>query len=219
MGANLHAVGMIAAFLSIAGLCVLAWKEAPTAKRLIASLVVGLLLFLFASGMFTHMCDRGNPGTQLLLWTAGLVAILSCVTDWKVSVFGALILCIVMGSLCSQYVNMVHREDLTGNSGGRENRHLASVAERVRKALLEKSVKDVDTHVSGWFSEAPFIDKDLKETLGDEPHQQVEISPLWHTSFTYLWARKAHEVALWYPGGTISDGASRLEWRECGMKR
>jgi hypothetical protein len=209
---------MIAVFVATATLCVLTCKEAPSARRLIASLAAGLLLFFLASGMFTHMCLRGNPGTQILLWTAGLAAILSCVTDWKVAALGALILCIAMGTLCSQYVNMVHRPELTGDPGRWENRHLKYIADRVQKSLLEKSAKDAGTYPAAWLLESHFIDKDLKDTLG-EPPQQAEVSPLWHTTFTHLWARKAHNVALWYPGGTLSEAASHLEWRECVVTR
>jgi hypothetical protein len=168
--------------------------------------------------MFTHMCLRGNPGIQLLLWTGGFAAILSCVTDWKVAALGALILSIAMGTLCFQYVDMVHRHECTGNPGNWENRQLTFIVGRVQKTLLDNAAKDASAYPAGWLLESHFIDKNLKDTLA-EPSQQAEAFSFWHTSFTHLWERKVRRVALWYPGGTLSDASSHLEWREYVMPR
>ncbi len=86
-----------------------------------------------------------------------------------------------------------------------------------RKALLQarmvKSARDVaDEFKPGWFADSEIVTR--LQMTGERFDGVMDCAqPLWHTWVTSLWARGPSTVSLWFPGGTIVEGAARLEWR------
>jgi hypothetical protein len=119
-----------------------------------------------------------------------------------------------MGLLCSQYVTMVHHDDLTGNPSPLENHRLLALRGDASREISERARTDPVVYSAGWLRAAPFIQAQPSgfEFLEDEHPSRIEILPYWHSSFTRLWKRSEHEVDLWFNGGPLSE--ARLEWRD-----
>ena len=218
LASHLHAIALIAVTIAVGALCILAWRERPTASRVIASLLAGLIFYLVVPGYFCHLCDRGQPGVKLLLWMAGFIAILSCVSEWKIAIPATAVFSILMAILCRQYVDLAHRPDFTGNPRsaleGRAHQHLMK---RAKDEIAEMAMKDSASYPAGWLEEALFIHPTLKEDLRNAPARS-ESSISWHTWLTRLWRRQTFRVSLWYPGGMLEGGANGLEWHDRPMK-
>lgn len=205
---------MIAVIAGTATVCVLCWRERPTARRVIVSLLASLVVCQFAPFFFAHLCWTGYPFMQIILWMGCVIALLSCVPPWRVATVLAGVVSILMACLCNQYVSMVHRHDLTGSPFSIENVQLHSYPGEAVEQFRLWAVNDTTEYAAGWLSDAPILPPEhfLSQELKHESFVRVEISRFWHTWFTRLWARKVHPVALWYSGGPLSE--ARLEWRD-----
>lgn len=213
MAATLHAFGLIGAFLGTLACCALGWKERPPAGRVIRSLLAGLALAFLAPFLFAHLCRRGYPGAQVILWIVCLVGVLACVTRTRASLVAAGLLSMVMYLLCSQFLALSHREDLSGGSPVLENRPLVYARDRALKVLRDRRPDESEARGPGWLLNSDLCTPELKECLTHEVPARVEHSKLWHTFFTGLRARRTVPVALWFPGGRLPEAADGLEWR------
>jgi hypothetical protein len=217
-GPTFHALAMIALLGGTVAACVM-WGRPGKGPRILAGLGLGLLCIPAYVLFGMHKCDAGDPVLQALLGGGCLVAL----AVWIRTLVAANVLALAAvasgAGLVTHYNTLVHSAEVTGNPAISRSYLEAETLRRTSEQLARLGQGDPQRYPGGWLGETAFARKDpASPELRDLAIRQAryEGSPFWHTWFTGLYVKRTREVALWFPGGTISEGAGRLEWRECG---
>lgn len=217
-GPTLHALAMIALLGATAAVCVL-YGRPEKGPRLLFSGLVALLCVLAYPIFGMHKCDSGQPGTQAIVGGACAVALAVWVRRLIPAHLLTLAALACTAGLVEHYNALVHTADVTGNPAfSRE--HIERDFNRIAAdALAELAKSDKASYAAGWLKDEPFVPKgnaglDLTRVL---PRWRTE--SWWHSSLTGLYGKRSHDVALWFPGGTLTEGASGLEWRDLNPVR
>lgn len=213
MVATQHALWMIGLAILSAIFCWFFWKGRPSVRRVAWSLVALVAPLLFPP----HACGRGKPITQGLLGGACMAAVLICAKHSRARLALVIVLALATIGLMIHHDSLVHREDLIGFPGENRfmNRGREERIESLKRDMLDLAAKSNDRIAAGWISEqrTPMdrLDVRARESLR---HQREFGDPLWHSAFTRLyWVRKV-PGEVWSPGGSLSEAAERLEWRD-----
>ncbi len=90
---------------------------------------------------------------------------------------------------------------------------------RLHNVEAYESTDQSTTYPAAWLNELPIKNAVLNYwgwTASPKDGTVVVIRPtaLWHSYLTGLYAIEAKSVRVWYPGGKISEGINKLEFRE-----
>ena len=213
MAPTFHALGILA-LVAMTVLACTRWREAPYRPRIFRALVAGLmclLIYLLTPG---HLCNRGNPVSQVLIGAVCVSAPFLFIRCTRLALgFAALAVAATL-ALCIQHPRIVHSPGFTGNPRDLETRRLAALADSAEREILKRKATDPASYEAGWIEEKAWIPDSKEQCRGS----RIEIHSLWHTFFTGIWRREALPVALWYPGGPPAEGARHLEWRNRPLK-
>lgn len=213
MTPTLHAI----ALLAILGGTIFACVRMRGPRRVVAGLVTALVCFFLSCLMPPHLCDAGHPIRHLLIGSACIVALMAVVKDRRLAIGLSMLVATATGSLAWNYVDLVHRNGVTGNPHPGEERRRIRAESGARQILAEMAPSDDKTYPAGWLHEAEFFrnapdSSRLREIRSDQ--SRVEVRWLWHSWFTGLFESRRTTGALWFPGGRLSEAALRVEWRE-----
>ena len=215
MAASLHALALLAMIGTSAVLSARMGPPAGGPRWLFGFLAGGVCVVAFTLSP-GHLCDRGAPVLQPLFGTACVVSLTVRVRNPRLAAGSVLVAVAVTVGLSMHHLDLAHSPGLTGNSAPSEPRRMARVRERAEQFLTEAGTRDEHAYPEGWLHDAAFF-KDAAERLQGNSipthSSEVEIDWLWHSWLTVIFARRSRSVALWFPGGTPSDAAKRLEWR------
>ena len=217
-GPTLHALAMIVLLGGTVAACV-TWGRPEKGPRILTGLGLGLLCIPAYLLFGVHKCDAGDPVSQALLGGGCLVALVVWIRPLVAANVLALAAIACGAGLVTNYNTLVHSPQVTGTASIVRPHFEADALRRTAELLARLGQGDPTRYPEGWLGEAAFAKKDpASPELRDLAVVQAcyEGSPYWHTWFTNLYAKRTLTVALWFPGGTISEGASRLEWREQG---
>lgn len=220
MQAELNAAGVLA---PAAATVLLLWKfgSRPTTPwRMLLALVVFLALWAFRP---SHLCGAGQPLTQWLVPGLGIFLVLSFVRP-KLARYSAAVVFLALSFFLSEhFIDLVHTDGFTGNPEHPEE----SVLLLQRSILMEFTLHDreaeppVDpgrTFPPGW------LDDLLEQLEGKRPDPALHSLPVagraWYTPITGLYPLSApRKCRIWFPGGTLGEGAEGLEIREVESER
>ncbi|MBI2931129.1 MAG: hypothetical protein HYY16_05720 [Planctomycetes bacterium] len=98
---------------------------------------------------------------------------------------------------------------------GQEQVPLEQSLGSMRRALLRDGGADEMVYPSGWLAESELMGLYDRSLAGVVLSGTVERSaPLWHTWLTALHARIVARREVYYPGGRLSEGVPKMEWRD-----
>jgi hypothetical protein len=215
---TLHAISMLSLLGVTLAACALLLRrgERPrTFAATVTALCAIVIVFLAAP---VHLCHAGQPVAQALLGIICVPAPVLLVRGDRLAFALAGLVGIATFSLMNQYVALVHTERVTGNcSRSDTNLRLDRLLAEVGAQLSNLGAAETFRFPEGWLSDVEFVRKapgtgPLEAAL--ETFERESFSPFWHSGFTKLYARHRTPVGLWFPGGTLAEGGSRLEWRE-----
>ncbi len=210
---TLHAACLLFVPLLTGGF-VFAFSAAPNRERALWAGVIAVAMGAVYAALGGYFRAGGWPVMQLALplacaWGGLFIGVRPAQRGFGVGLLVATIGLLTWFALLTQG-RYVGRADWVGEQQGMLD---------VRKALVVARLMAVksDTPVEykpAWLAESDIVRRDHPWLAAEALEGNVErAQSLWHTWLTSLWARGPVRVALWFPGGTLVEGAARLEWR------
>ena len=212
----IHAVILVAAPVATLAICVAGWRRRPTLKRIVGSAFGGAVAAFLLLGFTLHACREGQPFHLWALFSLCGIASVICVSRFRIAlaVAAAWVLALIAGA--AYYNKLVHGEDYSGTTDRRwEQRRLDALRHNLSSILAQLGKNDSTSYPEEPISRASFIkaNPDEFEYLIFEIERSESI-PLWHSLWTRLYRRRTVPLELWFLGGTLSEAAERLEYRE-----
>lgn len=215
MVATLHALLLLAIPIGAIVVCVVARRRRRS--RLVSFVCLGVALGLgFLCWLFNqHMCWEGNPVAQWFIPMPFLWLVLVCLADTRLRRLTGLLIAVGMIGLSCQYTDIVHGERWTGSARwGRLHQAVGgSTLRAIVAELAELPQDDPTSYAAGWLRDLP-IAEHVNDLLNKRPFVRGEIEPVWHSKFTALYRRVSIPQDVWFPGGTLAEGAEDLEFRD-----
>lgn len=214
---TVQALLLAAAPLAAIGICVAGWKRRPTLKRLAASAAGGAVVAFLMGGFVLHMCHEGQAVHHWSLFSLCGIATVICVTRLRIGLAVTVGWILALVASADHYSDLVHGTEYTGLATHlRDQRRWDYQCKDAGRILGELGKRDASSYPEGPLGLSPFIEAHPEEGgylrfFFDA--QRTESIPLWHSWLTSLYGRKTVPLELWYPGGTLSEAAGRLEYR------
>jgi len=213
MWVTLHALALLACPIITLIVVLLTKRRSFAGRSVVAPLLTPLAIGLMPMTM-KHMCDEGQAfGSWLIpllcLWPSMLLV---GPAFWRLAL--ALLLGIAMYVLTYQHVEWVHSEELTGNPRWAKRVFAATNRQRMQDYqvwLAERGGADTTSYPAGWLRDIDFGGQHIPPS--DWQPIDGTVTPLWHSSFTQLYTRVRIPLDYWYPGGTPTEAAEKLELR------
>lgn len=209
-----HAVAMMALLVAVVPPLAVLKRRRPTNRQFTIALAFAALGMFTASSCAAHLCREGQPRTQLLVLGPCLLLILLFVksTAWR-RTLGALTFLGMLG-LSNQFSDIVHEPGWTGNPEWDRGMSVTLRSHRQCAASVAADSDDPAAEMpAGWLREMPVWPTMQDRFVGRLPARR-EITATWHTWFTGLYRYTAIPQDLWYPGGPLAEGMTRLELRD-----
>ena len=224
MAGTLNALGLLVVIAAIVYVMRRYGRRPKQFRQFIYSLLTAGVALIIVSTLTAHMCNAGQPISQLLIPAIGLVLTLTFVEDGFVSMIMVPLLCVAMLGLGFHYDAIVHSTGYTGNPAG-VNRSIKVMQNHTRTQIrqaLEVSIQKspalaTNTYLAGYFDQSDvmqLVDAETRDgsrrTLAIDEHQYYW---LWHSPITGIFGVSSHPTRLWYPGGPLKSGMAGLEYR------
>lgn len=211
MEITLHAIALLAIpALTVVALCLLKLSP-PTPRRLLYGMIPCLFVLLATAGC-NHLCREGQDYFQWLIPVPFLYVVLLFVHSvrWRALLASGIALACVV--LSSHFDSVVHEPGWTGNPAydGMASYWLRAVRrEAARLANDEPNL----AFEANWLRDLPIAPRVPALAAHDVPSRRA-IGHAWHTAFTGLFPYVGMPQDFWYPGGLLSEAASRIELRD-----
>lgn len=218
MGPTLHALAMILLLGGTVAACVRRGRP-EKGPRILAGLLLPVLMIPAYLLFGVHKCDSGDPVAQALVGGGCAIALAVWIRGLVPANVLTLAALACTAGLVEHYNALVHSADVIGTASITRVSNEEDTLRRASAQFAKLGQGDPMGYPAGWVAETAFERKDpASPELRDLAVRlaRYEGIPFWHTWFTGLYARRTSVIALWFPGGTISEGAARLEWRERG---
>ena len=225
MAVHLHAVILLSVPVATLVFCVIfrrrrrppSMRGRPT-WRVPTALTVGLF---FAFGGVI-LWDRGHgaagPFVLRLIPALCVVAIILCVSPWRLVAASSGVLLIVMSLLKLWNIALAHEPGYTGDPYHDEflREWQCSALDGVGEWLRRRAREDKASYPEGWLAESvpPAKSWAYFESYRSHASWRATVTPLWHSWLTGLYGCTLEPMDLWYPGGTLKDAASKIEFRD-----
>ncbi|MGA1871741.1 MAG: hypothetical protein ACMUJM_24710 [bacterium] len=137
----------------------------------------------------------------------------------KTVLLGVLFIIILSVRLWAQssYLEIVTKNEYAGSLHAGEfaekflTANLAAISDLMKLEGIFSN--DQFLYEEGWLRDHDIYKKYAKFFPRVRGHQHT-ITPFWHSWLTRIYRRKTTDVEIWYPGGLLSEGISKLEYRE-----
>jgi hypothetical protein len=206
---TLHALALIAMILGATLACIFMGRpEEGTRKRdAFAVGAGGVGIGFLVPG---HLCDAGEPVMQILIGILCAVALTAWVKKPREAASLVLIVAVASAALASRYTGLVHEKGVTGNPRLHQLNYPKTLERRAQDILVERAKTDPESYPAGWLGDWG----QFRESASGRTVSRVEVRWWWHSGLTRLYEKRETPIRLWYPGGPLAEGATRLEWRE-----
>lgn len=205
MFASLHAVAVLGTLVVPATVIAFSHGWPPPRQRRWVYAISVIIIFGIMSGLL--LSSRGAPVTEWLFPLVGMVAATMFVNSERAfrAVRSALLVATVvlwhshLLLILDGYTSDVARTEAIDRAVARA--HLAHVAREMRLAFPPDRVLP------------PGFVTDLLPGLEQGQSVCRRVRRLWHTGFTRLYEITTTPAGIWYPGGPVAVGLSKLEWK------
>ena len=228
MAGTLNALGL----LLVIGLTIVVLRKHGRFPRHLLSILFGLLIASFsliiASFFTVHMCNAGQPVTQLLIPGICFVICYVALEAQPPSWWWLIMLFFAPLALGFHFTMVVHSDGYTGNprSG---NRALLSQQRSDLQLLKGYYEERLEANNSSWdssYTPGPLATSGAWQVLVDRiddseregvvyllTSKEFETYRLWHSWLTGIYGQRSHPLKLWYPGGKLQDAIGRFKYR------
>jgi hypothetical protein len=212
---NLHALTLLSLPIAAFAVSRLSPRRSPSRRQeMIATVVAGGSAFMVYA-LNSHLCFAGNPSSQCIIAGVSIWVVLAYTNQrWvrrgvSIAMIGAMVW------LSVHYGDLVHDAKWTGNVQRLAVQAIKAESQLadVRDTAMQVSTSDESVYKEGWLRELP-VDAILKDEIGDDRPYRAESQRLWHSWFTGLFQVDRVTQDYWYPGGLLSDRASKIALKD-----
>ena len=210
---NINALGISLVILSTP-LYLWRFGERPQIRNLFYAVAGFLGLCIPLALISAHHCNNGNAVNQWLIPGVCLFLCLlfSNTRSRQLLLYGIFIAAGLL--LTIEFSALVHTESYTGNPDA--NRYKKLHQEIVSSSLKYEPSLGNNYYPEGWLQDVMDISKiPYHEKMTDPKWRATVIFKFWHTPLTGLYGKtKGKRLAVWYPGGVLSETADKIQIRE-----
>jgi hypothetical protein len=221
---DLNALGLLLVILLTGAVLVRHGTRTGSLRRAPLAIVAAFVVMVLAAILVIGFDDEMDPSHQLLIAAVCLALLLAYTRPGEVRTIAALGVAASTFVLSMQIPQLVGRpvypyaSSPTYTASPRWSRKIVqrnsrSQLHEVRSWLDPVAEDDNHEYPAGWLAESPLRQFFPPSESQITRSEAVEFHPFWHSSLTGLYARRYHELDMWYPGGRLKEGLKRLEFR------
>ncbi|MFA5794070.1 MAG: hypothetical protein WC980_03245 [Candidatus Brocadiia bacterium] len=221
MAGHINALTIIATVVATA---ILLWRYGHGKADIKKTLLVFLLIIAMPVALFFSLVICEHIFLQFFIPMFCVCILLIYINPGKIRKFSSISLIVIGIVAAYQY------QALAQSSGYTNNPFLASIEQRRHQMMFENvkrhlasigvDNKDNKNYPPGWLSQpelkglvsGKYIDSSIIEIRMGE----IKVTSDWHSLFTRLYKKEyiSTNLDIWYPGGTLSQVADKIELRE-----
>ncbi len=230
MSFDANAIAYTLIFITVVVLVLLKiYGSRPSANQCCAAIAIPLIIWFATSILLAHACKGGHPDRIQAFTCFWSVSCLLFIAKTRWRIIALVILTLIGLKLASQFNQLVHGQYYTGNPEGAitlNKSQLDSLRDQHRDFLLQLEIPQYTNIYAGWLDEVYFeqIQKLNAAAIANYATQasimqnHLEVSPLWHTSFTGLNRKQLTPVKLWINAGRWPEATQNLTWKVAPKK-